>query len=501
MCDRTITTNGAVALKTSGNKFVDFFMMLVRGIETDLIKQYMLECWKEDPAKTVSIVFHARDRQNGKKEKNISNRCMIWLKNHKYGTYTKNIRKYVTKYGCWKDMIYISIKTHGRNDFEIDSIADQLRKDKLLLEEGKTYEVSLCAKWASSQQDKNDVKFNTAHYIAAKLFPNDPKSMERYRKEYLAPLRKNIDIVESYMASNKWKEIKYEKVPAVATKRLKNAFEKHDPLGYKNYLQQVANGTKKINITGILPHELVKYYLDGNEYNETIEQQWKALLENIKSQGILDNMLAVVDTSGSMSSGGCGNVQPIEPAIALGLLIAECNTGQFHKKIISFHSNPTIFDIKGDSLYEQVKHISRDLPQDANTNFEATFDLILNVASMFNIPPEKMPKKLVVLSDMQFDAAKLATSDISEEILHEYIVKKYNSTAYEPPVFIYWNLSAAHNETFPVKSVAANVAMISGFSEQLLKVFMNCKDFNPENIVNEILSKYIIEVVIDEADR
>ena len=496
MSAKTHTTNGAVALETSGSKFVDAFTMIVRGLDNELINKYLSDCWEEDPKKTVALIFHSRDRQDGKKEKNVSNRAMIWLKKNKYGTYVKNIHKYVSKYGCWKDMVYICIKT-SNNDYEIESIASQLKTDKKLLEEHKQHDISLCAKWAPTERDKNDVKFNTAHKIAAKLFENDDKMMTRYRKEYLAPLRKNIDIVESYMVANRWKEIKYERVPAIASKRLKNAFNRHDPDGYNAYLQKVANGTRKINVTGILPHELVNYYVRNNGYDETIEQQWKALLQNIKSQGILKNMLAIVDVSGSMYDGG--DVQPIQPAIALGLLIAECNQGAFHKKVISFHSTPEFFEIKGESLYEQVNHIKNNLSTGLSTNFEATFDLLLNAAKMFNATPDQMPESVIVLSDMQFNQA--SKTNLDELTMHEYIMQKYENSAYKPPKLIYWNLSPTFDNTFPVKAVSENVAMISGFSEQLLKVFMNSADIgNPENIVNEILSKYVIEVVIHEND-
>jgi hypothetical protein len=129
----------------------------------------------------------------------------------------------------------------------------------------------------------------------------------------------------------------------------------------------------------------------------------------------------------------------------------------------------------------------------------AVFDLILNAGKMFNIAKETMPKKLVVLSDMQFDIASCSDS-LRETTLHEDIIIKYNNTAYTPPKFIYWNLSAQHNETFPVRALSNNVAMISGFSEQLLKVFMNSDDFNAESIIDEILKKYIIEVEIDLTD-
>lgn len=491
------TDNGAIALKSTSNVIVDFFSMFLRGIDTKLMSDYLEKCWETDPRKTVAIIFNARDREEGKKEKNISNRAMIWLRRNKQKTYLKNINKYVTKYGCWKDITYIARKNPINNLIELNLIRDQLRVDCQNLKTGNNNEVSLCAKWCPSERDKNDKEFAMASIIAKELFPNDSKNMEKYRKDVIVPLRKQIRIVEHFMTSNRWTQIQYDKVPAVASKRLRNAFMKHDPDGYSDFLQKVASGEKRIKITGLLPHELVGYYLKNNvtSPDETIELQWKTLVEATKTSGTLNNILPIVDVSGSMYD-NASNVPPIYVSIALGILIAECNTGQLHRKVVSFHEEPSIFSIKGETLFEQVNNLSK-ISAGLNTNFEAVFDLLLNAAEMFDIKQDNMPNMVVVLSDMQYDEA---SNNVSENTLHNSILAKYETKGYNPPKFVYWNLSSQHDETFPVKSVTDNVALISGFSEQLLKVFMNNNDFNPESIVNEILSKYETEVELDPDD-
>ena len=40
--------------------------------------------------------------------------------------------------------------------------------------------------------------------------------------------------------------------------------------------------------------------------------------------------------------------------------------------------------------------------------------------------------------------------------------------------------------------------MVSGFSEQLLKIFMNYDEFKPEFIVNEILNSYLDSIIISD---
>jgi len=491
------TENGAIALKSTSNVIVDFFSMFLRGIDTNLMSDYLEKCWETDPRKTVAIIFNARDREEGKKEKNISNRAMIWLRRNKKNTYLKNIHKYVTKYGCWKDITYIAIKNPINNHLELNLITNQLKIDYQNLTTGKNNEVSLCAKWCSSERDKNDKEFGMASKIAEELFPNEANKMEKYRKDVIVPLRKQISIVEHFMSDNRWTQIQYDKVPAVASKRFRKAFMKHDPDGYNDFLQKVARGEKKIKITGLLPHELVRYYLKSNvtSPDETIELQWKTLVEATKNLGTLNNILPIVDVSGSMYDIH-NNLSPIYVSIALGILIAECNTGPLHRKVVSFHAEPSIFSIEGDTLFEQVNNLSR-ISAGLNTNFEAVFDLLLNAAELFDIKQENMPDTVVVLSDMQYDEA---SNNVSENTLHNSIITKYETKGYKSPKFIYWNLSSQHNETFPVKSVTDNVAIISGFSEQLLKVFMNSNDFNPESIVNEILSKYENEVEIDPND-
>lgn len=530
----TSTANGAVALKSTGDTIVDFFMLFSRTISQENIDTYMDLCWNINPIKTVAIIFNGRDRKSGKKEKTISNKGMIWLRNNKPLTYKGNIFKYIEKYGCWKDIMYINFNVDKRDflknmkyiapNYELNVIAEQLKKDKVLLDNDNC--VSLCAKWAPSENDKYDRRKKSALKIAELIFPNENKKMEKYRKEYLTPLRKKIKIVETLMCDNRWTDINYEEVPAIASNRLKKAFMKHDPEGYGKFLSDVKNGEKSIKVTGILPHELVKYYLEQitnyyrtdcliDEVNETIEMQWKTLVNEVKQSGVFDGLLAIVDVSGSMFSASNGSV-PAQVAIALGLLISECSSGNFHNKIITFSNDPVLHTVVGETLCDKINNVRR-LDAGTSTNFEATSDLIIKYGKDNNISQENMPKKLVCLTDMQFNQANIGdkytagyrsyneylNNNISNtiETLHRKIIKKYEQNNYKAPAFIYWNLSSDTKEIFPVSSSEEGTAVISGFSEQLLKVFMKYDNFTPLFIVDEILAPYMLEVFIDKSEN
>ena len=547
----TCTENGAIALDTSGSPIVDYFMMYTRTITKEQSYEYIEKCWKISPEKTVAIIFNGRDRLKGKKEKRVSNQAMLWLRNNKPYTYMNNILTYINKYGRWKDLLNICYENEGdgmiNKNYELTLFADKLRddlydlksetervaadaadaadaveeKDKEAKEtKAKKVSVSLCAKWAPSENDRNDQRKHFAKKIATILYgKDDDKKMEKYRKEYLAPLRKKINIIEALMCNNEWDKINYECVPGVASRRLHNVFNKHDSERYCEYLAKVRSGDAKINVTGILPHELANYYVnlrntqDEYEENETIELQWKTILDNVKSCGILGNSLALIDLSGSMFSASNGSI-PAQVAISLGIITSQCCNGMFKNKFITFSADPELVSLIPDELYKEYtdKGIEPslytcfksliDVDYGFNTDFVKSCDMIIKYGKDNNINDEDMPKKLFIFTDMQFDEA---TTDNNKEnngieTLYKTIVKMFKAANYTAPKFIFWNLNSSHKQSFPVNCKTEGTAMISGFSEQLLKIFMTYDEFKPDLIVDEILAQYLPEITIDDTE-
>ena len=538
----TRTENGAVALDTSGNHIVDYFMMFSRTLAKEENYQFLEKCWAINPQKTVAVIFNGRDRLKGKKEKTVSNQAMLWLREHKPYTYMNNILTYVNKYGRWKDLLYICYENQGdgiiHKNYELTLFANKLQDDLSELKSEhvdidatdavseetsektkKTKCVSLCAKWSPSENDRNDKRKQFAKKIASILYDKeDSKKMEKYRKEYLVPLRKQINIVESLMCNNEWDKINYEGVPGVASRRLHNAFNNHDSERYCEYLAKVRSGEAKINVTGILPHELAGYYInlrntqDEYEENETIELQWKTIVDNVMGSGILGNSLAIIDLSGSMFSASNGSI-PAQVAISLGIITSQCCKGMFKNKFITFSENPQLVSLLPDDLYAEYteKGIEPslytcfkslvDVEFGFNTDFVKCCKMIIEYGKEHNIDDEDMPKKLFIYTDMQFDEATAETDEGSGiETLYKTIVKMFKAADYTPPKFIFWNLNSSHKESFPVNCKTEGTAMISGFSEQLLKIFMTYDEFKPELIVEEILAPYLPEIFIDDSE-
>ena len=541
----TCTENGAIALDTSGNEIVDYFMMYTRTLTKEQNHNFLEKCWAVNPQKTVAIVFNGRDRLKGKKEKTVSNQAMLWLRDNKPYTYMNNIITYINKYGRWKDLLYICYENDNdgmiNKNYELTLFADKLREDLTELKiseiveaanadevsdtkktkaKAKVNNVSLCAKWAPSENDRNDTRKHFAKKIASILYgKEDKKKMEKYRKEYLAPLRNKINIVEKLMCDNEWDKINYEGVPGVASRRLHKAFSNHDSDRYCEYLAKVRSGDAKINVTGILPHELANYYVnlrntqDEYEENETIELQWRTIVDNVKSSGILGNSLAIIDLSGSMFSASNGSI-PAQVAISLGIITSLCCKGMFKNKFITFSENPELVSLIPDDLYKEYteKGIDPslytcfkslvDVDFGYNTNFVKCCDMIIKYGKDNNINDEDMPKKLFIFTDMQFDEATNENDKEKSgiETLYKTIVKMFKAADYTAPKFIFWNLNSSHRESFPVNCKTEGTAMISGFSEQLLKIFMTYDEFKPDLIVEEILAPYLKEIFIDDTE-
>jgi hypothetical protein len=87
-----------------------------------------------------------------------------------------------------------------------------------------------------------------------------------------------------------------------------------------------------------------------------------------------------------------------------------------------------------------------------------------------------MVKRLFVFSDMQFDAAAAngagAGRDARDwETNHDAIERVYAEAGYDVPEIVYWNL-AGELQTVPVEAERKGVALMSGFSPAMMKVFM-----------------------------
>ncbi|KAF8805204.1 hypothetical protein BYT27DRAFT_7234324 [Phlegmacium glaucopus] len=445
--------------------------------------------------------------------------------------------------------------------------ADQLVNDIKILYEIKSLkpdgdrialmkQISLAGKWAPTPAAYDRVT-NIATAIAQLIHaaqvispypsalnnpisPHDRSVILRsfYQRWVLTELRKISAIPEPLMASNRWTEIKYSRVPSICMNNNSSHFYSHDPKGFEQYIVKVETGKKSISGATMLPHELVAQILalkngvsSGGRgkktkklstipaviearktliENETrvIEAQWKTLIESLREAGSLDNCMAICDVSGSMGNIGAkydkNNVAPIFPAVALSLVLASLAKPPFNAGFITFSYRPEFLRVDlTQSLLEQVTYMSRS-DWSANTDFRAVFiDLLLPLAVKNKLKQEDMIKRLFVFSDMQFDSSHSSwPRDTTKwETTYDLIERAYQRAGYEVPQIVFWDLNAEGiPKTVEVLSDRKGVAMMNGFSPALLKVFMGEEEESSEwEEVSEDGSKSV--TVVEKEDE
>jgi len=465
-----LTENGAPSYSTVSNGRVELFFKSVRGLSGSQLDQMLLKSWNEDPRDTLKLIFQTRDCRGGKGEKTLFVEMCKWLANQSRDNLKYNL-KLIPEYGSWLDLVKIAEAVPAISPTCFSILAEQLKKDKSAMEAGEP--CTLAAKWVPSEGSKWDRKIQATHKIVKFLDINN----KQLRQNYLTPLRQYLNIVERLMCNREWSDIDYSKVPGHAMTKLRKAFARHDPKRFTAWQEALGKGEVKVNAKTLHPHEIINKYKLENKFDQVLESQWNVLQNELASLGCLRKTLVLSDVSGSMTG------LPMDVSMALGLLISSLVEPPFRDGIITFHSEPTFHQIKGKTLYEQLNSI-KNMSWGYNTNLSAVFKLILERARQHDLPPEQMPERLVILSDMQFDRADMG---FFKGTNYEYLVKMYRKHNYKIPQIIFWNLRA-NTVDFPTPgSHMKNVCLIAGFSPTVLKALLKSPIMTPYTIVRSTI--------------
>lgn len=380
-----------------------------------------------------------------------------------------------------------------------DHFAECLKRDREFLDSGSVNKISLAAKWCPSVDSSFDRSTLLCESVAKRLFPKEEyegveeahyayRVRDRLRKEVLVPLRKALELPEVYIGVNRWDSLPYNRVASVAMKFYKEKFLKHDKERFEKYLEDVKAGKTTIAAGALLPHEIIGSLRDCDG-GEVAELQWNRMVDDLLKKGKMKNCIAVCDVSGSMSG------IPMEVSVALGLLVSELSVEPWKGKVITFSAYPEIHLIKGDDLQSKTQFV-RNMEWGMNTNFQRVFDLILEVAVNGKLKEDQMIKRIFVFSDMEFDEA----SANSWETDYQAITRKYTEKGYGSavPQIVFWNLR--DSKATPVPATQKGVALVSGFSKNLLTLFLdNDGDISPEEAMEAAISgpEYQKLVVLD----
>ena len=490
----TTTENGHAAASTTGSAVLDFYGQAgaLRNRDEHEVFDLFLKAYKENPLLAMKALFYARDIRGGCGERKIFRYIIRWLANYNAITnqaVLKNL-KLIPEFGRWDD--YYALVETNLEDRMFDILRNQIAED-IVNNRHENGAISLCAKWLPSCNASSE-ETRMLGKLTAKKFGITQK---QYRK-MLTALRKRIDIVESKMSENNWPEIKYDKIPSRAGAIYRGAFRKHDKERYEAYISDVLAGKKKINTAVNTPQDLVHAYSKNgwgliSKEDPTIEAMWKNLPDFVDSD---ENILVMADVSGSMYG------RPMEVSVGLAAYFAQKNRGAFHNLFMTFDSNPKFVSLKDDNSLLKNLRIVWDAEWGGSTNLNGACKKILELAVKNNVPKEDMPKRLIVVSDMEIDEATRIYERYdwqSHNFIHNFsrsgnlhideLKEMYSKAGYDIPQVIYWNVESRHNH-FQTKSDVAGTMLASGSSPAIFKAIMKMEDLEvtPYDAMLEVLN-------------
>ena len=496
--EKQLTENGAVGFRTTGKELLDLnfgVASLRKAPDIDIIDKFV-HAYFEDKMAAVKWLFYARDAREGLGERRLFRVVMEEFADQEPKA-VKELIKLVPEYGRWDDLWCL---LDGKLvDDVVALVQTQLTEDFNNMSNGKP--ISLLAKWmpsanASSEQTKKYAK------ILCKKFGETPRN---YRK-FLSQMRGYIDVVERKMSAKQWVDINYEAVPSRANLIYNGAFLRNDEDRRRAYLAALEKGEAKINASVLFPHDIVHKYAYTSRVDAALEGMWKALPNTVNGCG---NTIVVADGSGSMGIRvGNTDVSALEVANSLAIYFAERSSGEFKDKYITFSERPQLVDLsQGKNLREKLA-IAKMHNEVANTNIEAVFDLILSTAVNNRMSQDDIPTNILIVSDMEFDAC--ATTNTTgrstgwgwsgprvrpTETLFETIAKKYAAHGYKLPRLVFWNVNS-RTGTIPVQQNDLGVALVSGFSVNIVKMVMSNKT-DPYECLLETLNSERYQAVED----
>ena len=424
----------------------------------------------------------------------------------------------IHQYGSWKDVKYLlnylkeeydtedKIINHPIFDYIMTLICEQVKADKNKTKNTtkNTDNISLIAKWLPREKSKkfgwqakyiaNDLfsEFNSKTEDEAEYLLSTRKCLTHYRK-LLAMLNEKLKTPQINQCNKTWGSINFDKnVTSITMQKQKYAFQNIKPdnqlrsltldrtecrNNYLEYIKRCQTKSTAIKSARVEIIDMVREALRITAYNpnpdenivSSINMQWE---ESGKSIAPLDDFVAMVDTSGSMTE---DNGNPLHAAIGLGLRIAE--KSKLGKRLMTFSAQPKWIDLEDEISFIKMAHkVATDSSWQMNTNFEAAVGLMLQSYISNNLHPDEVKNMvLVIFSDMQIDNADSRARSMNDLIKKMFAdAGKYTShqIPYEPCHILYWNLRSTSG--FPCLTTQENISMLSGFSPQLLNTF--CKD-------------------------
>jgi hypothetical protein len=537
--------------------------LLVRGATEEQIAPHLQKLWQmswDDYTALQDLwvlLFQTRDVRGGKGERALTKmlwQCITRTMPGDRAPMILTMISLIPEYGCWRDLFelidYYTVSDYYGQEM-VKMAAKKLREDANAVDfnrslgddpesAAKRMKVSLLAKWIPRENRQGHI----AKEIAKVLFPEiqRPSTLMQHYRKMVSSVNSYLKTTETFMCSGNYDQIEPARVPGRCLQKHMLAFlnEKKDHSlrheddekrmdcrqHFQDFFQQAKEGKVTVKAKDVVfPHELIKKIaysgstMSEDERNGVIAQ-WAALVKGAKEAGGLGRSLAMCDFSGSMQSSSTNGDTPYWVSMAMGLLISEVTTKEFKDTFLTFDSEPMLHNVGGGDIITKVQNIQNsDIGQGLSTDFQKAMDLVLANIKRNRVRPGEEPENLIVITDMNWDAAcsssqnSYYTGNSYRHVVktqpwqtHIQMIREAFKRAGEdmwgipliPPRIVIWNV-AATSDDFHAQKDEEGVVMVGGWSPSLFKNLLkgDIRRMNPLEMVRIILDDERYDLVRD----
>lgn len=423
------TANGAVTHTSSLDPVLDLFFIAgaSRNMDEGSILHLFSSAYNQDRNTTIRILFWARDVRGWAGERRFFRVCWKYLlTNHPE---EQLLSKHVPTYGRYDDLYETLSHTHS-----LATIVDAIRSGD-----------SLACKWAPR-------KWPTAKLLTRAL----TMTPKQYRQHIVA----HTTVVETQMCKKQWSEIEYKKIPSVAFHKYIRAWKRNDESRFTTFITDVKEGKTTLHAETLFPYQVYQSYKEG--HHDVVAAQWKHLADYTWE----DSILPVIDVSWSMEG------LPKDISISLWVYLSERIKWPFQDHIISFDGHPRVHRLSG-SIIDRFTQCERS-SLDMSTNLLGVFESLLQVARHNKLTQEDMPKKLLIISDMEFNSCSNVPN-------YQAIKNLYEQAGYQLPYLVFWNVNGREGN-LPITATEF-WGMVSGASPSIIKGIMSGTFNTPRDLM------------------
>ena len=471
------------------SNLVNFILNIYRNIPYVFFINLLRNACIENLEKTIILCFYIRDRSEyGLGERQLGKWAFQWLFLN-YPNQFMKIFHLIPNYGRWDDIYclfpkYLNI---DRCDNYLSKIKDtdiillkKLQKDIVtfiikkidndFLKMKQNKEISLCAKWAITENSSLDYKYK----IVKTICEESNISFKQYRKK-ISQLRKYSKVTERLLCDKQNKEIEYKNVPNGSMHLYKKMFRKKD---YKRFQLYLNNFYKNINSKDIhlFGPKIIEYYMSIKEVDNITETQWKNYFEYLTTKISIPNTFVVLDTGGSMYNRNEMSKQvPLHLGIYFSLIYSNLNTFQ-QNKILNFNLDVLTIN-KSFNLFYKINEILKCSQKGFNRlNVN---NLYLSVFHQVNSQTKITPDRLLVISNKNIDHND---KNWKQNLSKSFELFQTNNLSFPKLTYICLreNINSFYHDEY--------CEIITGYSKEIINCILYKKCLNSNVILDNILN-------------